>query len=198
MDATGRLGFDDTMHFNSDRGEFADEYDMAKLADRLKQQIHLLDCTLAPTIIYTTSLCNERTRILWELCGVEVVNTKLVEREDNNQKQVAQVCLDDVLADLASRGVLQLLIEGGAAVHHAFIHAGFVDEIASFTGPKIIGGSGSSWISSPLAETISDAKEFSLIRLQQFENDVLCVYRPFAQTTESKHERCAFNTSAKS
>jgi diaminohydroxyphosphoribosylaminopyrimidine deaminase/5-amino-6-(5-phosphoribosylamino)uracil reductase len=52
----------------------------------------------------------------------------------------AQVPLPAVLAALAARGVQSLLIEGGSAVHGAFIAARLVDEVAFFLAPRLVGG----------------------------------------------------------
>ena len=45
----------------------------------------------------------------------------------------------DVLADLARRGVRRLLVEGGTAVHTAFLTAGVVDELHLVVAPFFVG-----------------------------------------------------------
>jgi diaminohydroxyphosphoribosylaminopyrimidine deaminase/5-amino-6-(5-phosphoribosylamino)uracil reductase len=45
-----------------------------------------------------------------------------------------------MLDDLGSRGVLQLLVEGGAHVAHAFLAAGLVDRIVAYLAPALLGG----------------------------------------------------------
>ncbi len=45
------------------------------------------------------------------------------------------------LTELKDRGILSLLLEGGATLHGAFFDAGLVDEIAFYYGPVVIGGS---------------------------------------------------------
>jgi len=45
----------------------------------------------------------------------------------------------DVLAELAARGVLRLMVEGGAAVHTAFLRAGLVDELQLVVAPRLVG-----------------------------------------------------------
>ncbi|MCK4177371.1 bifunctional diaminohydroxyphosphoribosylaminopyrimidine deaminase/5-amino-6-(5-phosphoribosylamino)uracil reductase RibD [Aciditerrimonas ferrireducens] len=45
-----------------------------------------------------------------------------------------------VLEDLGRRGVLQLLVEGGAAVAHAFHAAGLVDRYVFYYAPALFGG----------------------------------------------------------
>ncbi|MCX7621695.1 MAG: bifunctional diaminohydroxyphosphoribosylaminopyrimidine deaminase/5-amino-6-(5-phosphoribosylamino)uracil reductase RibD, partial [Acidimicrobiales bacterium] len=48
--------------------------------------------------------------------------------------------LDEVLTELGARGVLQLMVEGGASVAHAFHHAGLVDRYVVYVAPALFGG----------------------------------------------------------
>ena len=48
--------------------------------------------------------------------------------------------LGDVLDDLGARGVLQVLVEGGAGVAHAFHAAGLVDRYVLYLAPALFGG----------------------------------------------------------
>ena len=43
-------------------------------------------------------------------------------------------------AELGSRGVMSLLVEGGATVHGAFMTAGLVDRVTVYVAPLLIGG----------------------------------------------------------
>lgn len=46
----------------------------------------------------------------------------------------------DVLDELGDKGVLQLLVEGGATVAHTFHHAGLVDRYVLYLAPALFGG----------------------------------------------------------
>jgi diaminohydroxyphosphoribosylaminopyrimidine deaminase/5-amino-6-(5-phosphoribosylamino)uracil reductase len=46
----------------------------------------------------------------------------------------------DVLDELGRRGVLQVLVEGGASVAHAFHGAGLVDRYVLYLAPALFGG----------------------------------------------------------
>ena len=48
--------------------------------------------------------------------------------------------LGAVLDDLGRRGILQLLVEGGATVAHAFHAAGLVDRYVVYLAPAVFGG----------------------------------------------------------
>lgn len=51
-----------------------------------------------------------------------------------------RVALGPLLDRLGERGVLDLLVEGGAAVHGAFLDEGLADRVCAFVAPKLVGG----------------------------------------------------------
>ncbi len=51
-----------------------------------------------------------------------------------------RVSLRDLLGHLARRGVLSVLVEGGATVHAAFLEAGLADRVSAFVAPIVVGG----------------------------------------------------------
>jgi diaminohydroxyphosphoribosylaminopyrimidine deaminase/5-amino-6-(5-phosphoribosylamino)uracil reductase len=65
--------------------------------------------------------------------------------------------LADVLDELGARGVLQLLVEGGASVAHEFVEAGLVDRFVVYIAPVLFGGDdGAPALRGPGAPTIAD------------------------------------------
>jgi diaminohydroxyphosphoribosylaminopyrimidine deaminase / 5-amino-6-(5-phosphoribosylamino)uracil reductase len=56
------------------------------------------------------------------------------------QDPAGRVALEPALEALAARGIQSLLVEGGAAIHGAFIAAGLVDRVALFVAPRLLGG----------------------------------------------------------
>jgi len=48
--------------------------------------------------------------------------------------------LGELLDDLGARGVVQLLVEGGARVAHDFVAAGLVNRIVAYLAPAVMGG----------------------------------------------------------
>ena len=65
--------------------------------------------------------------------------------------------LEDVLDELGHRGVLQVLVEGGATVAHAFHHAGLVDRYVFYLAPALFGGDdGRPLFAGPGASSIGD------------------------------------------
>jgi diaminohydroxyphosphoribosylaminopyrimidine deaminase/5-amino-6-(5-phosphoribosylamino)uracil reductase len=84
----------------------------------------------APTLIFTRrGAPRARARAL-RAAGAEVI-----ELPTRRRLPVAAV-----LAELAARDLQSVLVEGGAAVHGAFIEAGLVDDVALFIAPRLLGG----------------------------------------------------------
>jgi diaminohydroxyphosphoribosylaminopyrimidine deaminase / 5-amino-6-(5-phosphoribosylamino)uracil reductase len=50
------------------------------------------------------------------------------------------ISLPEVLAELHTRKVRGVLVEGGAEIHAAFLEAGLVDRVAVFLAPRLMGG----------------------------------------------------------
>jgi len=81
--------------------------------------------------------------------------------------------LSDVLADLAGRGVLSVLVEGGATVAHAFHAAGLVDRYVIYLAPALMGGSdGIPLFAGPGAPTITEAWRGRLLDVTRLGDDL--------------------------
>lgn len=57
--------------------------------------------------------------------------------------------LETVLARLAGRGVLSLIVEGGPTLHEAFWREGLVDRLQLFVAPVVLGDGGVEWMRLP-------------------------------------------------
>ena len=65
--------------------------------------------------------------------------------------------LGDVLDELGRRGVLQVLVEGGATVAHDFHAAGLVDRYVVYLAPALVGGDdGRPMFAGPGAATVDE------------------------------------------
>ena len=81
--------------------------------------------------------------------------------------------LRDVLTDLGDRGVLQLLVEGGASVARAFHVAGLVDRYVLYLAPVFFGGDdGRPIFAGPGAGTIGDVWKGRLVSIEQLGEDL--------------------------
>jgi diaminohydroxyphosphoribosylaminopyrimidine deaminase/5-amino-6-(5-phosphoribosylamino)uracil reductase len=77
--------------------------------------------------------------------------------------------LDTVLDELGARGILQVLVEGGARVAHAFHHKGVVDRYVLYLAPAFFGGDDAlpmfAGTGAPTMEGIWRGRLVSVIRL---------------------------------
>lgn len=81
--------------------------------------------------------------------------------------------LDEALVDLANRGVLQLLVEGGAYVAGAFHRQGLVDRYVIYVAPAFMGGDDARPLfSGPGAATIDDVWRGEIVDVRQLGPDV--------------------------
>ncbi len=81
--------------------------------------------------------------------------------------------LTDVLTDLGQRGVLQLLVEGGASVAHDFHAARLVDRYVLYLAPKFFGGDDARPLfAGPGAGTIGDVWKGRLVSIEQLGDDL--------------------------
>lgn len=87
--------------------------------------------------------------------------------------------LDDVLADLAGRGVLQLLVEGGATVAGEFHRQGLVDRYVVYMAPAFFGGDDARPLFSGAgAATIDDVWRGEIVDVRRIGVDVRIELRP--------------------
>ncbi len=81
--------------------------------------------------------------------------------------------LDDLLDELGGRGVVQLMVEGGARVVGSFHAAGLVDRYVLYLAPALFGGSDArSAIGSTTAATIDDIWRGRFDRIERVGDDV--------------------------
>jgi len=81
-----------------------------------------------PVLLYTES-SDAAGREALERRGAEVI-------------RLGSVGPESVLADLATRGVQSVLVEGGGRIAAAFFEPGLWDRVVTFVAPRLIGGSG--------------------------------------------------------
>ena len=81
--------------------------------------------------------------------------------------------LGDVLTELGGRGVLQVLVEGGASVARDFHVAGLVDRYVLYLAPVFFGGDdGRPIFAGPGAGTIGDVWKGRLVSIEQLGEDL--------------------------
>jgi diaminohydroxyphosphoribosylaminopyrimidine deaminase/5-amino-6-(5-phosphoribosylamino)uracil reductase len=81
--------------------------------------------------------------------------------------------LDAVLGELAARGIVGLLVEGGATVAHAFHHAGLVDRYVLYLAPAFMGGAdGAPMFAGPGAPRIDAVARSRVLAIRQLGDDL--------------------------
>jgi diaminohydroxyphosphoribosylaminopyrimidine deaminase / 5-amino-6-(5-phosphoribosylamino)uracil reductase len=78
-----------------------------------------------------------------------------------------------VLAALWAREVRGVLIEGGGAVHGAFLDAGLVDRVALFIAPRLLGGREAPSVVSGNGRALKDAVRLGHLSVRQVAEDLL-------------------------
>lgn len=84
-----------------------------------------------------------------------------------------RIALATVLRALAARGVVTLMVEGGADVFSQFIATGLWDRLLIFVAPKILGSLGRSWVHLARGTTMADAIALGSIEAEQVGPDIL-------------------------
>jgi len=137
----------------------------------------LLDTSVAPTLMFTSAAhCSPEARTRWKASGVECVDVPLEQSGNPENTDGPHLDLKAVLSELATRGVLQLMVEGGAVVQGAFLRQGFAQELRVYLGATLLGGTAQPWARVELTKTIGDAKFWQLRDLRRLGNDVCLEY----------------------
>jgi diaminohydroxyphosphoribosylaminopyrimidine deaminase/5-amino-6-(5-phosphoribosylamino)uracil reductase len=94
--------------------------------------------------------------------------------------------LGTVLDELGGRGVLQLLVEGGATVAHALHEARLVDRYVLYLAPLLFGGDDARGLfAGPGAATLSAAWRGRIVDVRPFGDDVRIDLEPVSAATEA-------------
>ncbi len=94
--------------------------------------------------------------------------------------------IDDVLARLFERDVRRVYVEGGPTLASAFIAAGLVDEYSIYLAPKLLGGSRLA-VGDIGVDSIADARELTILALDQLGDDLHLSARPTALRAMEGH-----------
>jgi len=116
-----------------------------------------------PVVVATTSASAAERRRAFADRGVDVL---LCDGTDG------RVGLERLLRGLAARGVLSVLVEGGAAVHGAFMEAGAVDKILAYVAPVVVVGGPPPSVGAGVP-AMADARRLGPVTVRRFDDDVL-------------------------
>jgi diaminohydroxyphosphoribosylaminopyrimidine deaminase/5-amino-6-(5-phosphoribosylamino)uracil reductase len=117
-----------------------------------------------PTLVFTTAGGGERLRAM----GVDIVR---VEGDPAGRPDLRKV-----LENLAERGITRLLVEGGAAMHAAFLDRGYADRLEIFRAPSVLGGAGKAAIDALARPGLAGAPQFVSTGCRRLGSDLLESY----------------------
>lgn len=145
----------------------------------------LMDTKLAPTLVFTSAEhCSSEAKKHWKECGVDSCDVPLVSASGGEgaaggeNKAVSTPVLDilAVLNELGKRGVLQVMVEGGAVVQGDLLRRSLCEELRVYLGATLLGGTAQPWARTELASTIGEAKFWRLRAMRQLDDDVCLEY----------------------
>jgi diaminohydroxyphosphoribosylaminopyrimidine deaminase / 5-amino-6-(5-phosphoribosylamino)uracil reductase len=127
------------------------------------------DARRVPTWFLTLRDGDRLRQDAFRSCGVE-----LIEVEADNG---AGVEIGAGLRALAQRGVTRLLVEGGSHLAASLLRAHFVDRLAWFRAPRLVGGDGIPAVAAFGLDRLGEAPGFERSSLIEAGDDVLETYR---------------------
>lgn len=118
----------------------------------------------APTLVFTTPQASEKRVAALRKLGVEVIPCRA---------RGGRLSLRDVLRRLGQRGLLSVLVEGGANVASQLLQEQLVDRLLIFVAPKLLGGDGRPMLESLGVQRMSQAIATGPLRVRRFAVDLL-------------------------
>jgi diaminohydroxyphosphoribosylaminopyrimidine deaminase/5-amino-6-(5-phosphoribosylamino)uracil reductase len=86
--------------------------------------------------------------------------------------RAGKVDLQALLAELARRDLLSVLVEGGGDTHAAFVEAGLCDRLILHVAPIAIGGPAPTWLGGQGVARLADALRLTLVATRRLGDDI--------------------------
>jgi diaminohydroxyphosphoribosylaminopyrimidine deaminase/5-amino-6-(5-phosphoribosylamino)uracil reductase len=131
----------------------------------------LFDPELAPTLVVTTDQAPDDAQRSWLAAGSKVLTVPPATTG-------AGVDLAATLEVLAGLGVLQALVEGGAALTGSLVEAGLADRLVTYVAPTVLGRDGRPALDLAGPARIADAPRWRLVDVARVGTDVRLDYEP--------------------
>jgi diaminohydroxyphosphoribosylaminopyrimidine deaminase/5-amino-6-(5-phosphoribosylamino)uracil reductase len=144
----------------------------------------LRESSASTVLLYASPRAPAKSRIRLESEGSEVV---VVGLEDG------QMPVRAVLEDLALRGVLGAVIEGGGRTHGEFLRAGLVDKLYWYQAPVLLGDESAVPAVAAGRRTLADAWRWRIANVARLGDDVLLTLYP-----AEEQRRCSPESSPRS
>jgi diaminohydroxyphosphoribosylaminopyrimidine deaminase/5-amino-6-(5-phosphoribosylamino)uracil reductase len=135
----------------------------------------LFDADLGPTLVCTTAAVDPAARRQWEAAGAQVAVLPAPAAA-----AAAGVDPTAVLDLLGSEGALQVLVEGGSALHRGFLAAGAADRVVCYVAPLLLGSGGLAAFAGEGPGALAGARRWCLTDVARVGDDVRLTYEPGA------------------
>jgi diaminohydroxyphosphoribosylaminopyrimidine deaminase/5-amino-6-(5-phosphoribosylamino)uracil reductase len=129
----------------------------------------LFDPQLAPTLVITTDRAPSATLDAWRAAGAKVESVDPAASGNG-------VDLHTALHVLGRFGVLQAMVEGGAALHGALLEAQLVDRVVAYVAPGLLGARGKSGYGTDGPTSIEAFERWQLVDVRRIGDDVRLDY----------------------
>jgi diaminohydroxyphosphoribosylaminopyrimidine deaminase/5-amino-6-(5-phosphoribosylamino)uracil reductase len=131
----------------------------------------LFDAELARTLVVTTDAAAEAATRAWLAAGAKVLTVPPA-------RAGAGVDLTATLEVLAGIGILQALVEGGAALSGSLVDEGLADRLVTYVAPTVLGRDGRPALDLAGPARIADARRWRLVDVARVGTDVRLEYEP--------------------
>ncbi len=132
----------------------------------------LFDAALAPTLVISTERAELERINEWKAAGADVAFVDFASAATGRG-----VDLIATLELLGSRGILQAMVEGGAALHGALLVDDLVDQLTVYIGNTLLGSHGLPTLAHDGPPSIGEARRWSLDCVRRVGDDVRLDYR---------------------
>jgi diaminohydroxyphosphoribosylaminopyrimidine deaminase/5-amino-6-(5-phosphoribosylamino)uracil reductase len=112
----------------------------------------LFDPELAPTLVVTTDAASDGAQRDWLAAGAKVLTVP-------HASSGTGVDLTATLEVLAGLGVLQALVEGGAALSGSLVEAGLADRLVTYVAPTVLGRDGRPALEAEAAASVAERRK---------------------------------------
>jgi diaminohydroxyphosphoribosylaminopyrimidine deaminase/5-amino-6-(5-phosphoribosylamino)uracil reductase len=139
----------------------------------------LFDPALASTLVITTTAAGADARTAWSAAGAEVEEVAAAPASDvSAASNRPAVDLPAALDLLGRRGILQVMVEGGATLHGSFLRAGLTDRLVVYTGGVVLGPEARPLFAGPGPATLADASRWRLVAARSLGFDARLDWEP--------------------
>ena len=165
---TVRLSIDDPLYTISQEVKplrcFVDKHGCVKSGP-------LMDLNLGPVCVFTNlDTCSQETLKLWKDRGLQIENV--------DSDPGGRLCIDTILKILGSKGVLQLLVEGGPNLLSEFYQTNKINELVLYQAPIFLGNNGRSIYNLPGPKSMESVVRMKPGKIKQIQSDLRITLYP--------------------